>query len=86
MLFRSVDLENVKVPRGMEDFHRALISSYGGERAAYEEIMATLEPGGAHAEGDGEEHGGKESSESHAEESPQETVPVEEKPAEGGGH
>ncbi len=63
------ELEGVKVPQGMEDFHHALVESYHSETAFYEGIAATLEPGSSHAEGENHadgEHDGQQEEENHA--------------------
>lgn len=76
------ELKEIKVPAGMEEFHRELMSFYHANLAAYGGYISTLEPGDEHGVGEGEEHGEEESAESHEEE----TTPAEEEPAEGGGH
>jgi hypothetical protein len=48
------ELGAVKVPDGMEDFQRELLAFHHANLLAYEELMATLEPG------DPEEEGGEE--------------------------
>lgn len=92
-------LERVKVPGGREEEHRALLESLASERALYESLVSTLEPGeehggeetGGHGEA-GEEveeevHGDDEGDGTHQEEVPQgeEEEPGQgEEPAEGG--
>jgi hypothetical protein len=87
-----LELEEVKVPAGMEDFHRQLMSFYHANLATYEAYISALEPGSE--QGEGEAHGEEEGAETHEEETAQEEeVPAgeeaphqEEEPAESGGH
>jgi len=81
-----LELEEVKVPAGMEDHHRQLISFYSANLAAYEGYLAALAPGEEHAEG--EIHEAEESAETHEEDTGQEEEAPgqEEAPAESGGH
>lgn len=66
-----MELEDVKVPEGMEDFHRSLLAFYQGNLHAYEALLTTLEPEGAHG-GEVASHGEEETTEHHEEEAPQE--------------
>ncbi len=81
-----LELEAVKVPAGMEDYHRQLTSFYLANLSAYEGYLAALAPAEENAEG--EAHAGEEDAESHEEETAgdEETPLKEEEPAESGGH
>jgi hypothetical protein len=77
------ELEDIKVPAGMEDFHRELMALFRGNLLTYEELAAALEPDEEQSEVEHEGSGEVESTEqSHEEEVPQ----GEEEPAEGTGH
>jgi hypothetical protein len=71
------EMKAVKVPAGLEDFHRELLAFYEGVLLSYEELATTLVPGEEEGEGHGGEGGGSEEEGS---------APVEEEPAEGTGH
>ncbi|MEW6552919.1 MAG: hypothetical protein AB1384_01355 [Actinomycetota bacterium] len=83
-----LELEDVKVPAGMEDYHLQLASFYNANLAAYEGYLAALEPTAEHA-GSEEEGSGSHDEESTGEEgAPQEgEAPHQEgEPAESAGH
>lgn len=61
-----LELEEVKVPAGMEDFHRELIAFYEAGLATFEGCLAALRPGEEH--GGDEGHDEPESDEGHEEE------------------
>ena len=81
-----LELEGVKVPAGMEDYHRQLTSFYRANLSAYEAYLAALAP--AEEDAEGEAHAEEEGAESHEEETAGdgETPQQEEAPAESGGH
>ena len=76
-----LELEDVKVPGGREDFHRSLLAFYQSNLHAYEALLATLEPGEGEAA-----HGGEEAAEHEEEggESHEEEETHEEEAANGG--
>jgi len=81
-----LELEEVKVPGGMEDFHHSLLAFYQGNLSTYEALLTTLEPGEAH-EVEGVSNSGEETEEHEedSEESHDEDTSHDEE-ASGGGH
>jgi hypothetical protein len=85
-----LELEDVKVPGGREDFHHSLLAFYQSNLHAYEALLATLEPGEGEAAHGGEEAAEheEEGGESHDEEEAheEETPGGHEEEAANGGH
>ena len=77
--------KGVKVPEGMEDFHRSLLAFYKGSLSTYEGLLAALEPGEAHGE-ENASHGEEETAENgeNADEIPEEETSHEEEVSSGG--